>query len=662
MEAAAFDARVPQPEGEENLIEAAKQIVKALGSGKNLTDDARKILADLGTQLSTINIISEDKDGDIGELEAQLDAIQEKIANWEADQSMIWDSGPDEAGEYMNVTLEAQRLIERLENFCPDGGGGDDAGRRDLLRRAHDVLQMAMARLEQEFTHLLVQNQLPFERDNVASFRSNEDDGLDFNSFVSNGDDLEDPSIRDSSVSRSWEELAIDMVHPDAIPDLRDIAELMFVSGYGHECTQAYITVRRDALDECLFILEMEKLSIEDVLKLEWGSLNSKIKKWIRALKQFVRVYLASESFLSEQIFGQLEQSSWSVCFIEASKGSMLQLLNFGEAISIGPHKPEKLFPILDMYETLSGMIPDLDSLYASGAGSCVRTDCHELQRRLGDSVRAAFLEFENAIATSTSTIAFAGGGIHHLTRYVMNYLNTLTDYQESLNYLLKDHNRQNAVVMSPDLAPSTRQEDDASGEPAADDYATMALHFRSVTSILECNLDDKSRLYRDPSLQHVFMMNNVHYMAQKVKNSAALRHVFKDEWIRKRNWKFQQHAMSYERATWSSVLSLLKDEGNSHPGSVSKAQLRDRLKNFYVAFEDVYRTQTSWNIPDAQLREDLRISTSLKVIQAYRMFIGRHTNSIGDRHVRYSADDLQNYLLDLYEGSQMSLHNPHRR
>ncbi|CAN1137639.1 Exocyst complex component EXO70E2 [Linum perenne] len=667
----AFNSGVQQLEGEENLIAAAREIVRALGSQKNLTDDAKKVLADLGSQLSNITITNEDKDGDdeeeeeehISELEAQLNTVQEKISNWEADQSMIWDLGPDEAAEYLTATLDAQKLTERLEDLC-NAGGDDNGGGRDLLRRAYDVLQMAMARLEQEFTHLLAQNQLPFDRE-LASFRSSEDDGIDFSSVVSNGDDsgFDDPIARDS-VSRTWEENNImDLVHPDAVPDLRDIANLMFVSGYGHECSQAYITVRRDALDECLFILDMERLSIEDVLKLEWGNLNSKIKKWVRALKVFVRVYLASERFLSEQVFGQLDTTTYSDCFIEASKGSMLQLLNFGEAISIGPHKPEKLFPILDMYEIIADVIPDINSLYTSDAGSCVRTDCHELQRRLGDSVRAAFLEFENAIASSTSTNPFAGGGIHHLTRYVMNYVNTLTDYQESLNYLLKDQDRIHPVVMSPDISPSREDDGNATtGESPTDDIATMALHFRSVTSILECNLDVKAKLYRDSSLQHVFMMNNIHYMAQKVKNSPALRHIFGDDWIRKRNWKFQQHAMNYERATWSSILSLLKDEGNSHPSSISRSQLREMIKNFYAAFEDVYRTQTSWLIPDGQLREDLRISTALKVIQAYRTFIGRHTNSIGDRHIKYSADDLQNYLLDLFEGSQKSLQNSHRR
>uniref|UniRef100_A0A6N2N0F3 Exocyst subunit Exo70 family protein n=1 Tax=Salix viminalis TaxID=40686 RepID=A0A6N2N0F3_SALVM len=605
-----YDAEVPELEGEENLIAAAKQIVRALGSKKNLTDDAKKILAELGTQLTTMTSICENEVDD----EGRLNVIQEKIMSWETDQSMHWDFGPDEANDYINSADELRKLIEKLEAMCLK-----DDGEKELLRRAHDVLQTAMARLEEEFKHVLIQNRQPFEPEHM-SFRSSEDDA---GSMISLGDEsFEESQPRDSS-SRNSEEYIVDLVHPVTIPELRCIANLMFISGYGHECSQAYVSVRRDALDEFLLILEMEKLSIEDVLKLEWGSLNSKIRRWVRTMKIFVRVYLASEKCLFEQIFGDLGTANL-VSFTEASKASMLRLLNFGEAVSIGPHKPEKLFPILDMYEVLADLLPDIDSLYADEAGARVRIDCREVLRRFGDSVRAAFLEFENAISTSTSTNPIAGGGIHPLTRFVMVYLDVLTGYRETLNSLLKDHDGEDAMPLSPDITSPTEEENTREG---ACDGSPLALHFISVASILECNLDDKARLYRDASLQHIFLMNNIHYMAQKVANSNL-------QWVdSKHNWKFQQHEINYERTTWSSILAILKVEGDS---SSIRTLLKESFRNFHIAFEKVYRTQTAWLIPNAHLREDLRISTSLKVIQAYRTFVGRYAKLISVKQYQH--------------------------
>ncbi|XAR51663.1 hypothetical protein NMG60_11006353 [Bertholletia excelsa] len=658
---------IPMLEGEENLIAAAQHIVRALEleTNKNLTSDARKILADLGTQLSSMTRISETKHDDDGgggrgltEVEERLNTVQDKVMTWEVGRSMVWDSGSEEGYEYLKAVDETRKLIESLENKCLSR----DSEETELLRRAHDVLQTAMARLEEEFVHMLVQNRQPFEPEQM-SFRSSEDDLGDEGSIVSAGDEHEsfDETPRRDSISRGSEEFIIDLVNPSVIPDLKSIASLMFDSNYDRECMQAFVGVRKDALDDFLFILDVEKLSIEDVLKMEWDILNSKIRRWIRAMKIFVRVYLASEKYLSDQIFGELDSVS-STCFAEASKASMLQLLNFGEAIAIGPRKPEKLLRILQMYEVLADISPDIDNLYTGELGSYVRTECQGVLKQLGYCVKATFLDFENAVASNISANPFAGGGIHHLTRYVMNYIRTLTDYSGTLDLLLKDADKEDyAVLSSPDQSQVSVEGDNGGGNSSS--VSPMALHFRSLTSILECNLDDKSKLYRDDALRHLFLMNNIHYMAHKVKGS-ELQSILGDEWIRKHNGKFQQHAMNYERATWSSILSLLKDEGIQNPGSssVSKSLLKERLQSFYLSFEEVYKSQTAWSIPDSQLREDLRISTSLKVIQAYRTFTGRHAVHLSDKSIKYNADDLENYILDLFEGSPKSLHSSHRK
>jgi len=94
----------------------------------------------------------------------------------------------------------------------------------------------------------------------------------------------------DMALPEIQEEFIIDLVQPFTVSQLKQIANLMFISGYGSECSRTYISVRRDALDECLSILEMEKLSIEDMLKSEFQSIKSKVKRWIQTQKTFVRV------------------------------------------------------------------------------------------------------------------------------------------------------------------------------------------------------------------------------------------------------------------------------------------------------------------------------------------------------------------------------------
>ncbi|KAH0921338.1 hypothetical protein HID58_021356 [Brassica napus] len=54
------------------------------------------------------------------------------------------------------------------------------------------------------------------------------------------------------------------------------------------------------------------------------------------------------------------------------------------------------------------------------------KTEYREVMRRLGDCARATFLEFKRAI--------------HPLTNYVMNYLMALTDFSQTLDSLLMEH------------------------------------------------------------------------------------------------------------------------------------------------------------------------------------------------------------------------------
>ncbi|KAL6526349.1 hypothetical protein OROMI_029989 [Orobanche minor] len=648
-------------EMEEDIIASVQQIMEALELKSNLTDDAKKLLANLGSQLIDLSGLDGGRDEDpeendgLIEIEHRLDEIRNKVMNWEEDQSMIWDYGPEEAHEYLKAVEEARRLTEILENKSTKSNRSTSDS--DLLMRAHDVLQKAMSRLEKEFRHLLVKNRQSFEPDRM-SFHSIEDDTLDANSVISSGDDsIEDVVLRDST-GRASEDYAVELIHQNVISDLKNIANAMFDSNYGSECSRVFVNVQKDALDDCLSILEV-KSSIEDVLKMEWSVLNSKIRWWMHAVKLFVRFYLAGEKLLTDQIFADLGPAG-PACFAESSKAAVLQLLNFCEAIAIGPHQPEKLIRILDMYEVLEDLVPDVASLYSNGAGSSVVAECRDILKRLGDCARATFLEFENAVRCNVSVNPFTGGGVHPLTRYVMNYVKTLTDYSKTLDEVLKDQDSEDSVSALPDSSSPLSEDESTSGGPSS---SPMARNFQSLISILEINLDGKSSLYKDESLQHFFLMNNVHYMADKVKNS-GMRMVLGDGWIRKHIWKFQQHAMNYERATWSSILGLLKDEGIQNPGSnsISKSILKERLRSFYLGFEEVYRSQTGWSIRDGQLRDDVRISMSLKVIQAYRAFVGRHVNHISEKHIKYTADDLEDRLLDLFEGSPKSLHGGYKR
>jgi exocyst complex protein 7 len=597
--------------------------------------------AELVKQFSNITL---GEDNEICDVKQALKALRKKILSLDFDNSMhVHD--PQDSFEYLEVLCKIKQLSEKLRTLDP---GGEAKQLDELTVYAYDLSEMAMARLEEEFVYLLTHYKQPLEQE-VLSFRSTEDGSAEDFSSSSFSEEQSEGKETPNDISGGPEYFVPDLIQPGALAAVKSIAKFMFLNGYDKECCQAYINSRQSAIDEYFGSLRLEKLSIEELMNTSWNKLNSLIKRWNRAMRVFIRVYLVSEKRLSKHVFGELTDSTADLCFSEISFNSVIQLLSFYVSVAIGPPKTEKLFRLLDMYDVLEDLLPEAESLFESGYDDMILNEYHEALLQLGESARKTFAEFKYAIESYTSSSAVARGEVHPLTKYVMNYIRALTAYSKTLDSLLKDTDRR---CMASDIQLM------ANSYP---NFTATALHLQSVTAVLEANLEAGSRLYRDDRLQNIFMMNNIHYMVQKVKNS-DLKSFLGDDWIRIHNRKFQQQAMRYERASWNNVLSYLSDDGLCAAGdAASRKTIREKIKNFNLSFEEVYRVQTAWSVPDDQLRDDVRISISLKVIQAYRTFVGRYSGFLDgrrhqDRYIKYRPEDLETLLLDLFEGTQKTL------
>ncbi|XP_076881677.1 exocyst complex component EXO70A1-like [Bidens hawaiensis] len=617
--------------GHDRVLATAQQIVKSLNMNTEATEDMLMILSRFDNRLSNITDLISNGGGQFND-------------RFEDAERIIMEPDDDTTeSEY----LTAVDLIVRLtENLTVES---------DVLDRAENALQLAMVKLEDDFRHLLIHNTVPLDADRLyGSVRS--DSVSVSRSFVLNDGDgegeVDEGEVDDDELDGSQSsglhhergaslggDFCVDLIRPEAVDEVKDIAGLMIRSGYEKECCQVYCNVRRDVLDECLMILGVERLSIEEVLRIEWAVLDEKLKKWILAVKVVVRVLLFGEKRLCEAIFDQSELIQ-EVCFVETTKACVMQLLNFGEAVAISQRSSEKLFRILDMYKVVGDALHDLEALFGYESGEMVCSEAKGVLSGLGMAGLGTFVEFENAVKGENSG-AVQSGGIHPITRYVMNYLKLLVAYSDTMNALLPKNDH--------DLVSVENDDDEARLSP-------MAYRVQELIASLQTNLDEKSRLLEDGALRYIFMMNNVLYIVQKVKGS-EVRNLLGDQWIRKHRGKIRQWHTSYLRAAWGKALQCLKDEGvgGSSTGA-SKVILKERFKNFNACFEDIYRVQTLWKVPDEQLKEELRISISEKVLPAYRAFLGRFGSRLeggrhGGRYIKYYPDDLENLLSDLFEG-----------
>ncbi|KAJ6748417.1 EXOCYST COMPLEX PROTEIN EXO70 [Salix purpurea] len=638
--------------GEDDRVMAtAQKIVNSLNTSKNAREDMLLILSSFDNRLSNLSYVI--KTGSESQ-SSILDSAEKIILRSDSGMSsnaeaFSWYDSAGEAGDYLDAV---DKILDLLDNLSV----GPDP---EVLDRAETVLQVAMSRLEEEFGHILIRNTVPLDAERLygsirrvsLSFAANEGEiDEEFASF----EEVESGSVcfheRGGSLG---DDLCVDLINSEAVMYLKDIADRMIRAGYEKECVQVYSSVRRDALDDCLAILGVEKLSIEEVQRIDWKSLDEKMKKWVRAVKAGDRVLLRGERRLCDVIFSGSD-SAREVCFNETAKGFLMQLLNFAEAVSIGRRSPEKLFRILDMYDALSGVFPDLEAMVTD---EFVYSEAKGVLAGLGRAAKGTFVVFENAVKSETSRKPMLGGVIHPLTRYVMNYVKLLVDYSDTLNSLLEnDEDELDGLQI------------DDSERLQLESLSPIARRLLALLSTLESNLEEKSTLYEDGAMRYIFRMNNILYMVQKVKDSELIK-ILGDQWVRNHRGQIRRYATAYLRAAWSKALSCLKDEGigGGSNNASSKVALKERFKSFNACFEEIYRIQTGWKVPDPQLREELRISISENVLPAYRSFTGRFGSQIDSgrhagKYVKYSPDDLENYLIDLFEGTPLVLHHLRRK
>ncbi|KAL3361188.1 hypothetical protein AABB24_014206 [Solanum stoloniferum] len=512
---------------------------------------------------------------------------------------------------------------------------------------ADDLLQQAMFRLQDEFTTLMqrASESVDLTRhqnggNNLGDYYESEEEEVD------DDDDDDDNEIPIAHPVTDYG-ILIEALPAGIISDLHEIAKRMVAAGYEKECSHAYSVSRREFLEESLSRLGLQKLSMDQVQKMQWNDLEDEIEKWVKAVNVALRILFPSERRLCDRVFFGFNSVS-DLSFMEVSRGSTIQLLNFADAVAISSRAPERLFKVLDVYEALRDLMPEFELMFSDQYCVLLRNEALAIWRRLGEAIRGMFMELENLIRRDPAKTPVPGGGLHPITRYVMNYIRAACRSRITLERVFEE------IVV-----PSASAVDYRDGDDRALSSSSLAVQMAWIMELLESNLEAKSKIYKDSALLAVFMMNNERYIVQKVKDS-ELGLLLGDDWIRKHAAKVKQYHVSYHRSSWSKVSGVLKIDNNAMSPTGASRSLKEKLKLFNSYFEEICKTQSTWIIFDEQLKEELRNSVAGSLSPAYRNFIGRlqSNNDSGryaERHIKFSVEDLEARIFELFQGSSGS-------
>lgn len=499
---------------------------------------------------------------------------------------------------------------------------------------AHGLMVTAMKRLQKELYQILSMNRACLDPESVSTRSSRVSARSSTSDYSDDGLPEDDAPVAGDSIVEVEEASSV------AMADLRSIAECMIASGYAKECLSIYQVIRKSIIDEGLYRLGVEKLNHSQIGKMEWEVLELKIKNWLEAVKVSIRTLFTGERILCDNVFASSDAIRES-CFSAISRDGAMLLFGFPELVARSKRSsPEKIFRLLDFYTTISEHWPEIDSIFALDSTAMVRSQAITTLIRLGESVRSMLADFEASLQKDSLKLVVPGGGVHPLTIQSMNYLSLLADYANILADVFSDWTPPSKSPLPESYLGSPHSEDS--------EVSAISQRFAWFVLVLLCKLDVKVKRYKDTSLSYLFLANNLQHVVSRVRES-NLHSLLGEGWIARHDRKVRQFALNYEWLAWDALLSTLPEDPSV---AISPAEARKHFVSFSTSFEEVYRKQSSSIVPDPKLRDEIKLSISRKLGQAYQTFYDNHRLTVGATAVRFAPEDIGNYLSDLFFGS----------
>uniref|UniRef100_M4EZ29 Exocyst subunit Exo70 family protein n=1 Tax=Brassica campestris TaxID=3711 RepID=M4EZ29_BRACM len=498
---------------------------------------------------------------------------------------------------------EAMVFIERVNNLqkTMDLLVSEDPNSERLMR-AQRLMEIAMKRLQKEFYQILSMNRAYLDPESVSTRSSLTSARSSYSDFP---EDDDSNTVGDSIVE-------VEEVASKVMTDLRSIAECMIASGYAKECVIIYKTIRKSIIDEGVYRLDVEKISIAKAKKMSWEEMEIKIRSWLEAVKVSMETLFKGERILCDHVF-QSSDAIRESCFTEISREGAVLLFGFPEIVSAKISKksspPEKTFRLLDMYSAIAGNWRAIESIFSFESTSVVRSQALKSLVSLSESIRSQLRHFESRIEKDSSKVVVHGGGVHPLTTSAMNHISLLADYSNVLVDILSGSPPPDRTLLpesyfnvsDPDVSPSSE----------------LAIRFAWLILVLLCEIDRKANHYKVCSVQYLFLTNNLQHVVSRARCS-NLKQLLGDDWVRRHVGKIKQFSDSYKRLAWGPVLATLPE---NRAVELSAEEVKERFEKFSESFERAYGKQSVCAVPDSELREEIKLSIARKLVPIYREF-----------------------------------------
>ncbi|XP_028753578.1 exocyst complex component EXO70B1-like [Neltuma alba] len=160
-------------------------------------------------------------------------------------------------------------------------------------------------------------------------------------------------------------------------------------SGLVEECYDAFVTWRKQFLNDKMTTTGFQNLSINEVHRLPMKTLKNDIQEWTKACHFVVKTLFPQERHACSVVFSALSLRD-ELSFMEVCRGITTQLLNYAKAVSTTTLSPERLFRIVDVLDTLEEILPDMESLFRNKICEFLHDEAIAASKRLGEAIKGS--------------------------------------------------------------------------------------------------------------------------------------------------------------------------------------------------------------------------------------------------------------------------------
>ncbi|KAK3231218.1 hypothetical protein Dsin_003099 [Dipteronia sinensis] len=431
---------------------------------------------------------------------------------------------------------------------------------------------------------------------------------------------LKHQDIGESREDEDAEIVGSDLGSEMEVQVLRGIAETLANNDCLDICIDIFVKVRYRRAAKALMRLNPDYLktySPEEIDQMEWESLETAITLWIQHFELAVKTVFISEKKLCVQVLGGIMDGViWLECFVKIADKIMAVFFRFGEGVARSSKEPQKLFKLLDMFDSLEKLKIQFSEVFEGEAGADICTRFRELEKLLIHASSKVFWEFGLQIEGNADGFPPPQDcSVPKLVRYAINYLKYLaTDiYSVSMAKVLRTEQIWKAGILS---------------KPETDEN----LLNDSITNIMEAlqrNIESKRSHYRDKIQPHVFAMNTYWYIYMRTRNT-ELGKLLGDKYMKK-TYKVltEESAYLYQRQAWGPLVRLLDTEDLKKQSTVG-AIMKSKMDAFFRGFEEISQKHRGFYvIQDIDLREQIREATIKFVVPVYTEFFNSYSSVV---------------------------------